>query len=74
MCRSQAKRALQYAKDLKNGSEYLAVLATRTVLGNIQILSTEDRTRIAPDKGYDSVCIYLCHHQINNCFSGEREG
>ncbi|KAK0232322.1 hypothetical protein EDD85DRAFT_956161 [Armillaria nabsnona] len=52
---ASSNKALQYAKNLKNGSEYLAVLATRTVLGNVQILSTEEHTRTAPDKGYDSV-------------------
>ncbi|KAK0496314.1 hypothetical protein EDD18DRAFT_1285958 [Armillaria luteobubalina] len=44
----------EYANDLRKDSEYLAVIATRTVLGNIQFLSAEDHTRMTPDKGFDS--------------------
>ncbi|KAF8194087.1 hypothetical protein BJ912DRAFT_959277 [Pholiota molesta] len=47
--------ALEYAKDHRNGSEYHAVLVTRTVLGNMQTLSVEDHGRMSPDRGYDSV-------------------
>ncbi|KAK0467746.1 uncharacterized protein EV420DRAFT_1684195 [Desarmillaria tabescens] len=52
---ASSNKAFEYAKNLKKGSEYLAVLVTRTVLGNIQILSAEDHTRMEPNKGYDSV-------------------
>ncbi|KAF8185729.1 hypothetical protein BJ912DRAFT_973020 [Pholiota molesta] len=47
--------ALEYAKDHGNGSEYHAVLVTRTVLGNMQTLSVEDHGRMSPDRGYDAV-------------------
>lgn len=68
-------RALEYAKDHRNGSEYHAVLVTRTVLGNIQTLSVGDHGRMAPDRGYDSVGVSLLPLPIiNNRFSGEREG
>jgi hypothetical protein len=50
---------LEYAKGHRNGSEYHAVLVTRTVLGNMQTLSVEDHGRMAPDRGYDSVGVSL---------------
>ncbi|KAK0211551.1 hypothetical protein IW262DRAFT_1468088 [Armillaria fumosa] len=52
---ASSNKAFEYAKNLRKGSEYLAVIATRTVLGNIQLLSAEDHTRMTPDKGFDSV-------------------
>lgn len=50
-----SNKAFQYAVNLSKGSNYLTTLVTRTVLGNMQLLTTEQHHRLAPNKGYDSV-------------------
>ncbi|KAK0467765.1 uncharacterized protein EV420DRAFT_1259286, partial [Desarmillaria tabescens] len=50
-----SNRAIKYALNLLEGSEYLTVLVTRTVLGKMQFLKDEQHHRLSPDKGYDSV-------------------
>ncbi|KAK0467737.1 uncharacterized protein EV420DRAFT_1259323 [Desarmillaria tabescens] len=50
-----SNKAIQYAVNLSEGSEYLTVLVTRTVLGKMQFLKDEQHHRLSPDKGYDSV-------------------
>ncbi|KAF9471903.1 hypothetical protein BDN70DRAFT_909268 [Pholiota conissans] len=50
-----SNKAFHYAINLSEGSAYLAVLVTRTVLGNMQNLQNEEHHRFSPDAGYDSV-------------------
>ncbi|KAK0465689.1 hypothetical protein IW261DRAFT_1407610 [Armillaria novae-zelandiae] len=50
-----SNKAFQYTENLSKGSNYLAILVTRSVLGKMQLLKNEQHHRISPDKGYDSV-------------------
>lgn len=48
-------RALEYAKNMGNGSTGRAILSVRARLGKKQVLHQEDHHRTSPDFGYDSV-------------------
>ncbi|KAK0232320.1 hypothetical protein EDD85DRAFT_106349 [Armillaria nabsnona] len=50
-----SNKAFQYTENLSQGSDYLTILVTRTVLGKMQLLKNEQHHRVSPDKGYDSV-------------------
>ncbi|KAK0467744.1 uncharacterized protein EV420DRAFT_426018 [Desarmillaria tabescens] len=47
--------AFQYADNCNTGSRYKAVLSTRAVLGNPQKVVSNDRLRLWPNPGYDSL-------------------
>ncbi|EIM85098.1 uncharacterized protein STEHIDRAFT_158792 [Stereum hirsutum FP-91666 SS1] len=51
----ESNKALEYAKDSHRGSQYLAVLVTRTVLGKMQHAQKENHGLMKPKNGYDSV-------------------
>ncbi|KAK0215814.1 hypothetical protein IW262DRAFT_237316 [Armillaria fumosa] len=52
---ASSSKAFQYAKNGDSRSEHQAVLVTRVVLGNPQLVRKEDHKREKPDMHYHSV-------------------